>query len=75
MPWSCLPGRLRDDVDAAFERIAFVDEREVGSAAAEELGEHLAEVHADLFEGLGEELLRGVVDLARSRRAALCARR
>ena len=61
--WSCLPGRLRDDVDAALERIVFIEQHEVGFAAAEELGEHLAEVDPDLLEGLREKLLGRLIDL------------
>ena len=33
-------GRTRDDVDAAFQNVAFVHENQVRFSAAENLGEH-----------------------------------
>src|SRR5262245_7961227 len=36
-----LPRRLRDDLDAALERIVFVEQREAGAAAAEQGAERL----------------------------------
>ena len=55
-------GRARDDVDAAFQHIAFIHENQVGFSAAENLGEHRAEVVADLLEGFREHFLRLRVD-------------
>ena len=52
-----LAGRAGDDVDAALQHVVLVREDQVGFAAAEDLGEHDAEVVADLVEGLGEHLL------------------
>ena len=52
-----------DDLDAAFERVVFVDEDEVGLAAlAEEFLEGAAEVVADLDEGFDEAFFGFVVD-------------
>src|SRR5262245_7356047 len=57
-----LAGRLRDDLDAALERIVFVEQREAGAAAAEERAERLLEVAVDGGERLAEPLLRRLVD-------------
>ncbi len=57
-----LAGGLGDDVDAALERIALVDQDEGRLAAAEELAEDLLEVRLHLLEGLGEHLLGRLVD-------------
>ena len=42
-----LARRRGDDVDAAFERIAFVEQRDAGAAAAEQRRERLLEVGVD----------------------------
>ena len=55
-----LAGRLRDDLDAALERIVLVEQRQAGAAAAEQRAERLLEV---------------AVDRARTPRAKRCARR
>jgi len=47
-----LAGRARDDVNAAFENVVFVREDQIRLAAAEDVGEHRAEIVADAFEGL-----------------------
>ena len=39
-----LARRLRDDLDAALERVVLVEQREAGAAAAEERAERLLEV-------------------------------
>ena len=54
--------RFGDNLDAGLQRIAVVHEHEIRAASAEEFGEHLLEIHADFFERLGEEFLRGPVD-------------
>ena len=51
-------GRTGDDIDAAFQHIAFVHQNQVRFAAAENLGEHGAEIVANLLEGLREHLAR-----------------
>ena len=56
MVCNCLPGRPRHDLDAAFEQVVLVHQHQVGLAAAEDLGEHGAEVVPDLLEGLPEHL-------------------
>ena len=62
MVCNCLPGRAGHDVDAAFQHVVLVHQNQVGFAAAEDLGEHGAEVVADLLEGLREHLARLGVD-------------
>src|SRR5262245_40472666 len=57
-----LAGRLRDDLDAALERIALVEQREAGAAAAEQRAEHLLEVLVDGGERLAEALAGRLVD-------------
>ena len=57
-----LAGRLGDDLDARLERVAVVHEHEVRAPSAEELGEHLLEIHADFFERLCEQLFGRAVD-------------
>ena len=47
-------GRLRDDLDAALERIVFVEQREAGAAAAEQRAERLLEVLVDRGERVRE---------------------
>ena len=48
--------RTRDDVNAAFQHVVFVRQNQIRFAAAENLGEHQAEVVADLVERLREHL-------------------
>ena len=55
-------GRFRDDVDAAIERIVFVEQDEVGAAAAKKLGEHFAKVDPHLGERFGKELFGRLID-------------
>ena len=57
-----LARRARHDVDAALQHVVLVHQHQVGLAAAEDLGEHGAEVLADLLEGLAEHLARLDVD-------------
>jgi len=59
-----LARRRGDDVDAAFERVGFVEQREAGPATAEERRERLLEVGVDRCERLAEPRVRGLVDLA-----------
>ncbi len=57
-----LAGGTRHDIDAALQRVAFVQQGERGFATAEEFREHLLEIDLHLLEGVREELLRGAVD-------------
>src|SRR2546427_3604444 len=57
-----LARRLRDDFDAALERIVLVEEREAGAAAAEERAEGFLEVDVDRGERVGEATARRLVD-------------
>ena len=57
-----LPGGCGDDLDAALERIVFVEQRQAGAAAAEQRAERLLEVRVDGGERLGEALPRRLVD-------------
>src|SRR6185436_4951671 len=57
-----LARRLGDDLDAALERIVFVEERQSGAAAAEQRAEHVLEIVIDRREGLDEARARGLVD-------------
>ena len=58
-----LPGRLGNDVDAALERVAFVEQYQVGACLwTEEFLEHVAEVHPDLLEGFAEHLAGVAID-------------
>jgi hypothetical protein len=54
--------RLRDDLDAAFERVVLVEQRQAGAAAAEERAEGVLEVPVDGGKGFGEALARRLVD-------------
>ena len=60
--WSCFPGGFAMMSMPLFERVVFIEQREVGATAAEEFGEHLAEVDSHLREGFREKLLRRLVD-------------
>ena len=62
MVCNCLPGRAGHDVDAALQHVVLVHQHQVGFAAAKDLGEHRAEVVADLLERLAEHLARLHVD-------------
>ena len=55
-------GRTRDDVDAAFQHVAFVHEQQVRLPAAEHLDEQRPEIFTDLSESIGKHLLRLRVD-------------
>src|SRR5439155_23292814 len=57
-----LAGRLRDDLDAALERIVLVEQRQPRAPAAEQRAEGLLEVAVDRRERLGEALARRLVD-------------
>ena len=57
-----LARRLRDDFDAALERIVLVEEREAGAAAAEERAEGFLEVDVDRGERFDEAPARRLVD-------------
>ena len=57
-----LARRLRDDFDAALERVVLVEEREAGAAAAEERAEGFLEVDVDRGERFGEATARRLVD-------------
>jgi hypothetical protein len=63
-----LARRLRDDLDAAFERIVLVEQRQAGAAAAEQRAERRLEVAVDRGERLGEALQRRLVDALQSLR-------
>src|SRR5439155_17330378 len=57
-----LARRLGDDLDAALERIVFVEQREAGASTAEQRAERLLEVGVDRRERLAEALARRLVD-------------
>ena len=63
MLWSCLPGGLATISMPLSSGSSFVEQDQVGFAAAEQLGVHHLEILADLLEGLLEQLLRGDIDL------------
>ena len=55
---------LRDDVDAGFQLITFVDQAHLSATTAEQLFEQLAEILIYLFERIAETLTRATFDLA-----------
>src|SRR5205807_1646035 len=57
-----LAGRRRDDIDAAFEWIALVEQREAGMPAAEQRAEGRLEVLLDGGKRLREARLARLVD-------------
>jgi len=66
-----LAWRLRDDFDAALERIVLVEERQAGAAAAEQRVEALLEVQVD--GGEGSEKRWRVVSSMRLMAVLVCA--
>ena len=56
--------RLRDDVDTAFELVAFVEQHKAGAAAAEKRRERLLEILIDDGKRFFESFFRGLVDPA-----------
>ena len=57
-----LARRLGNDLDAALERIGFVEQRQAGASAAEQRAEGRLEVPVDGGKGLGKALPRRLVD-------------
>ena len=57
-----LARRLRDDLDAALERIGFVEQRQPGAAATEQRAERLLKIAVDGEERFRETLTRRFVD-------------
>src|SRR5438094_903423 len=57
-----LAGWLRDDLDAALERIGFVEQRQPGAAATEQRAERLLKIAIDGEERFRETLTRRFVD-------------
>src|SRR5207245_6768092 len=53
---------LRDDLDAALERVGLVEQGQPGAAAAEECAEGLLEVAIDRRKRVGEAPARRLVD-------------
>jgi hypothetical protein len=57
-----LARRLGDDLDAALERIALVEQRQAGAAAAEQRAEGFLKIPVDGGKRLGEAMPRRLVD-------------